>query len=111
MKINIFFIFITLLCCFLFSAACFAGKHEERVGNSTDVINEIMGIPKKISRLSMQEEKNFFLSRVILSITKAPYRMLQKSSGQKSFCNKANIVIIPLRWITSKIKPYPHYAR
>lgn len=44
----------------------------------------------------MQEEKKIFL-RVILSITKAPYRMLQKSSGQKSFCNKANIVIIPLR--------------
>lgn len=47
MKINIFFIFITLLCCFLFSGACCAEKHKERVGNSTDVINEIMGIPKK----------------------------------------------------------------
>jgi len=47
MKIKIFSIFITLLCCFLFSAACFAGKLEERVDNSTDVINEIMGIPEK----------------------------------------------------------------
>lgn len=47
MKINLFSIFITLLCCFLFSAACFAGKLEERVENSTDVINEIMGIPEK----------------------------------------------------------------
>ena len=88
MKINIFFIFITLLCCFLFSAACFAGKHEERVGNSTDVINEIMGIPKKISRLSMQEEKNFFLSRVILSITKAPTGCSKNLPDKKAFATK-----------------------
>jgi len=47
MKINFFSIFITLLFYFLFSAACFAGKLEERVDNSNDVINEIMGIPEK----------------------------------------------------------------
>jgi SH3 domain-containing YSC84-like protein 1 len=47
LKINFFCIVITLLCCCLFSAACFAGKLEERVENSTDVINEIMGIPEK----------------------------------------------------------------
>jgi len=47
MKINFFSIGITLLCCVLFSAVCFAGKLEERVENSTDVINEIMGIPEK----------------------------------------------------------------
>jgi lipid-binding SYLF domain-containing protein len=47
MKINLFSIFITLLCCFLFSVTCFAGKLENRVENSADVINEIMGIPEK----------------------------------------------------------------
>jgi lipid-binding SYLF domain-containing protein len=47
MKNKFFSIFISLLCCFLFSVTCFAGKLEERVENSTDVINEIMGMPEK----------------------------------------------------------------
>jgi lipid-binding SYLF domain-containing protein len=46
MKI-IFSLSIALLVCFFFSTACLAGKLEERVKNSTDVINEIMGIPEK----------------------------------------------------------------
>lgn len=47
MKIKIFSICLTLLCCFLFSSACFAGKLETRVENSIDVVNEVMAIPEK----------------------------------------------------------------
>jgi len=46
-KINFFSILIALLCCFLFSVTCFAGKLETRVENSIDVLNEIMAIPEK----------------------------------------------------------------
>jgi SH3 domain-containing YSC84-like protein 1 len=47
MKINIFFISLTLLVWSFFSTACFAGKLETRVENSIDVLNEVMGIPEK----------------------------------------------------------------